>query len=251
VATTPPPSVALDDIGPADASPLMLAAVNAAGGARGLLGRLPPSAAEALTGRGLRRRLPAGSVLFHEGDPSDRFVVLVKGRVKASSWALDGREVLLNLQGPGEAVGLPGAVDGGVRTSSVTAIEPIDFFSITSPQLRAYLADFPEAAIPLMEELCDLFRRSNRKQLDFGTLGALGRVARQIAALADDFGEPSAAGGIDIALPLTHQDLAAWVGTSREAVGKAMQQLERMDLVATRRRHVTVLDLDALRTIGE
>jgi CRP/FNR family transcriptional regulator, cyclic AMP receptor protein len=229
----------------------MLAGVNAVATGRGLLGRLSPAAAAAMSERGVRRRLPAGSVLFHEGDPSDRFVVLLQGRVKASSWSLDGREVLLNLQGPGEAVGLPGAVDGGVRASSVTAIEPIEFFSITSPQLRAYLTEFPEAAIPLMEELCDLFRRSNRKQLDFGTLGALGRTARQLAALADDFGEPAPTGGIDIALPLTHQDLAAWVGTSREAVGKAMQQIERMGLVSSRRRHVTVLDVDALRTIGE
>ena len=229
----------------------MLVGVDSAATARGLLSRLSPTAATALADRGVRRRLPAGSVVFHEGDPSDRFVVLLKGRIKASSWSLDGREVLLNLQGPGEAVGLPGAVDEGRRTSSVTAIEPIEFFSVTSTQLREFLTEYPESAIPFMEELCDLFRRSNRKQLDFGTLGALGRVARQLAALADDFGEPAATGGTDIALPLTHQDLAAWVGTSREAVGKAMQQLERMELVTTRRRHVTVLDVAVLRTIGE
>ena len=53
-------------------------------------------------------------------------------------------------------------------------------------------------------------------------------------------------GGIEIRLPLSQEELASWVGASREAVSKAFQLLRTLGIVETGRRRVTVLDLDAL-----
>mgnify|MGYP003327296855 FL=1 len=218
---------------------------------RGLLGALGRADADALSSLGVERRLPANSVIFHEGDAGDRFVVLLEGRVKATTYSLDGREVLLNIQGPGEAVGLAGAIDGGGRSASVIAIDAVRFVSISTEQLREFVHADPDRAFIVMEELVAWFRRANRRQVEFGTLGALGRVARQLAFLADDFSEPSAE-GLALTIPVSHQDLANWVGASREAVGKAMQQLERLGaLTTTGRRKLVVLDVEILRTVGE
>jgi CRP/FNR family transcriptional regulator, cyclic AMP receptor protein len=48
-------------------------------------------------------------------------------------------------------------------------------------------------------------------------------------------------------LPLSQEELASWVGASREAVSKAFQLLRTLQIVETGRRRVTVLDLGALR----
>ena len=64
--------------------------------------------------------------------------------------------------------------------------------------------------------------------------------------LADRFGEPDD-GRIEIALPLSQEELAAWAGASREAVSKALQLLRSLGIVETGRRRITVLDIDALR----
>jgi DNA-binding GntR family transcriptional regulator len=42
-------------------------------------------------------------------------------------------------------------------------------------------------------------------------------------------------------------ELAGWVGSSREGVNKALQQLQRQGYVAAERRQITALDVEGLR----
>ena len=74
----------------------------------------------------------------------------------------------------------------------------------------------------------------------------VGRVARRLLELGERFGVPEE-GRIEIELPLSQEELAAWTGSSREAVSKALQLLRSVGIVETGRKHVTLLDVDALR----
>jgi CRP/FNR family transcriptional regulator len=116
--------------------------------------------------------------------------------------------------------------------------------------LEVFLKEHPGAAFPVITSVCRLFRRANRKQLDFGSLDTQGRVARQLSALAEEFGVPDDEGNIRIDLPLTHADLAAWVGSSREAVGRAVQRLRTLGVIDNRRRTVVVVDAKRLAELG-
>ena len=50
-----------------------------------------------------------------------------------------------------------------------------------------------------------------------------------------------------IDLPITQEELASWVGSSREGVNKALHTLRGLNWVTTERRAITVLDMEALR----
>jgi CRP-like cAMP-binding protein len=50
-----------------------------------------------------------------------------------------------------------------------------------------------------------------------------------------------------ITLPLTQDELASWVGASREAVTKALRALRARGYVRTKRRMITVVDIEGLR----
>ena len=76
-----------------------------------------------------------------------------------------------------------------------------------------------------------------------------GRVARRLVELAERFGEPDGQ-GVRIGVALSQDELAGWVGASREAVAKALRVLRDRGFVTTGRRTMTVLDLDGLRTRG-
>ena len=66
-------------------------------------------------------------------------------------------------------------------------------------------------------------------------------------------GRPGEAGrqdegtSVQITLPLSQEELAGWVGASREAVSKALGTLRRYGWIETGRRRVIVHDLQALR----
>jgi len=56
--------------------------------------------------------------------------------------------------------------------------------------------------------------------------------------------------GVRIDLPITQEELASWVGSSREGVNKALHTLRNRRWVKNERRSITVLDMDALRRRG-
>jgi CRP-like cAMP-binding protein len=98
----------------------------------------------------------------------------------------------------------------------------------------------------LMRSLTDRLRDADRKRIEFGVYDTLNRVARRLVELVDRFGQP-AESGIRITLPLTQEELASWVGASREAVSKALRTLRADGYVRTQRRTITVIDIEGLR----
>jgi CRP-like cAMP-binding protein len=98
----------------------------------------------------------------------------------------------------------------------------------------------------LMRILSERLRDADRKRIEFGVYDTLKRVARRLVELADRFGESTEA-GIKITLPFTQDELAGWVGASKEAVTKALRILRARGYVRTERRKFTVIDVEGLR----
>jgi CRP-like cAMP-binding protein len=209
-------------------------------------GALTAAEREQLTREGRRRRFGRGAALFNEGERSDRVVLLLSGRVKISYFTDDGREVVLALRSAGDILGELSALDGEPRSASAIALEPVEALVLPAERFRDFLCAEPRVAVLLLEMLARRLRDADRKRVEFGAYDTVGRVARRLVELADRFGEPDG-DAIHIALPLSQDELAGWIGASRKAVGNALAWLRRRNLIETRRRAVTVLDLEALR----
>jgi MFS family permease len=87
---------------------------------------LAPAALEFLARRLATATVPAGTAIVRQGDPSDRFYVLVRGRVEVTQ---DGRH--LRDEGPGEFFGEIGLLRDVPRTATVTALEEVETVSLT------------------------------------------------------------------------------------------------------------------------
>jgi len=197
--------------------------------------------------RGSRRRpWRRGEVLCREGDDSDWVAVIEAGRVKASCHTANGTEVVLAVRGPGSLLGELAAVDAQPRSATVIALEPVTALVMPPREFQAYLAAHGRVAVLLMRLLADRLRDADRKRIEFGAQDTKGRVAARLVELAERFGAP-VADGVQIALPLSQDELAGWVGSSREAVSKALGSLRAAGWVRTSRLRVTVLNLEALR----
>ena len=98
----------------------------------------------------------------------------------------------------------------------------------------------------LLRLVTSRLRDADRKRVEFGAFDIAARVAGRLVELADRFGEP-VPDGVRIPVPLSQDELAGWVGASREAVAKALRVLRDRGLLTTGRRTMTVLDLDGLR----
>lgn len=217
----------------------------AGGERRRFLDALEPAALEEMESRGRRVRFAAGSTLLHQGEPGERVLLLRAGRAKITYTGADGRETLLRLCGPGDLVGELSALDDEPRSSTVTALEPVDALVISHIEFLRALESQPRAAIALLRDLSRRFRDANRKRIEYGASDAVGRVAARLLELADAYGERSER-GIDLELPISQEELAGWCGCSREAVVKALHALREPGWIETARKRVTILDEDAL-----
>jgi CRP/FNR family transcriptional regulator, cyclic AMP receptor protein len=210
------------------------------------MARLGQADRVALTRRGRRRQYPPGASLFLEGETCSTVIVVVSGRVKVFSLTEHGDEILLAVRGPGALLGEFSAVDGAPRSASVAALEPVMALVVPIAAFIEFLREHGDAAIALLQLVTAKVRDADRKRVEAAAYDIPARVARRLVELADRFGEPDGE-GVRIAVALTQDELAGWVGASREAVAKALRVLRDRGFVVTGRRTMTVLDLDGLR----
>ena len=216
------------------------------GDASGFLASLDDEELASLKQRATKRRFPKGSTLLNEGDVSGRVMLLQSGRVKICSFTADGKEVMLALRGPGELLGDLSAIDGGPISASVCAMEEVEVLVLSANEFRQFLATTPGAALKLLELSAERLREADQKRGEFGALDAVSRVAARLVEMAERFGEDTDE-GLRISVPLSQEELAGWIGASRESVSKALQTLKSRGLIETHRRGITVCDLDKLR----
>jgi CRP-like cAMP-binding protein len=206
------------------------------------LARLTEADLATLQRTGTIVRYEAGREIFAEGADSDHVVALTAGRVKITCIDSDGRESLLALRAPGDLLGELSAIDKLPRSANAYALEIAEAIVVDAAAFTEYLRDHPAAAFALLEILTSRLRESDRRRIEFGSQSCLARVAGRLLELHDRFGASS--------LRLSQEELAAWVGASREATAKALALLRSMGVINTARRQVEVLDAARLEALA-
>lgn len=214
------------------------------------LDRLAPADRDAVLAAGTRRRYEARSVLFHEGDQPTHALVILSGRLRLSRVGVDGSEMIIELRRSGDLVGELGPFDNEPRNATAIAIEELEVVVIPAERFRDLLAQRGSIAVVVLGTVAEKLRQATDRRLASSTTSTLPRLCRRLVELAEEE-SPGAEGAIDIASPFTQQELAEWVGVSRDAIVLAFKDLRERRLVDTGRRSIRILDLDGLRALAD
>ena len=214
------------------------------------LAALTPADADSLVRRGTIRTFSRGQALMHEGQIPDRVLVVRSGRVKVYSTTPTGKEVVLAVRGPGELVGELSALDQEPRSASIVALDRVEAVVLSSTEFRRFLLENPRVALWLLGMLSRRLRDADAKRVEYSTLPTLGRVAKRIVEIAEQWGETKG-DVIEVDLPISQEDLAGWTGSSLESVGRALQTMRGFGWITTQRREIRVLDLEAIRRAAD
>lgn len=201
---------------------------------------------------GLQRNLAlahfqTGSTIVTVDQPGEAVYLLLTGTVKVHVDRADGTEVMLAILGPGEVVGEMSAIDRRTRSATIVAMEPTTTLWIDRGTFRDSLISVPVMALNLVTIMSRRLRLANAQIQALAGLDVYGRVARQLLALAEVYGEPAQGAGTLIQLRLTQSDLAALVGASRVRVNQVLASFRQLGYVATLDAHrFIILDADKL-----
>jgi CRP/FNR family cyclic AMP-dependent transcriptional regulator len=181
--------------------------------------------------------VPAGSHFITAEQPGEVVYVLLAGTVKIYVSRADGREVILAFLGPGDTVGEMSLVDSAGRSANVVTTEPSRLLWMDRSTFLSCVRTLAPLASNLVRLLSHRLRFANEQIQALCTLDVPGRVARQILALADRYGQPrwatpEAEGEVRIPLRLTQSDLGEVVGASRERVNQAIVDFKQRGYLA-------------------
>lgn len=206
----------------------------------GFLGALAPDDARALLAAGRVRRVRAGAHLFFEGEDASSVLFVLTGRVKVSIASPSGREVVLDVLGPGDIVGELSAIDALPRSASAGALGDVELCAVALTAFHALVDERPTLARALLMAVTARLRATSRRQLELASSDALARVCGRLAELAAD-------GSRVVTVPMSQSDLAAWAGLSREAVVKALRTLRELGWIELEGRDLVVLEPDRIK----
>lgn len=198
-----------------------------------LIAALPQPGLRRLAALGQTRNFAKNTVIISEGDVADTIYIMLAGRVRVYHGTADGREMVLDILGPGELIGEM-VLDGSPRSASIMTMEPCCMVVLQSATFRERVRDDPDLALLLIAELMGRVRKTSQalKQL------ALSDVYERLALVLTDIGGPQRPAVIE---GLTQKDLADRIGASRDTVNRIFKQLIKGGFVEVARRRLTLL----------
>ncbi len=207
---------------------------------------MPEQASARLLAAATPLRFGRGEVIFRQGDPGNAMFLVVCGRVRMGRPGDSGRENLLTLLGPGDLFGELTLFDPAPRKATARAVAAVDLLSMSADTMRRWLSTEPEAAWHLLRFLARRVRRTNDvvENLLFSDVSR--RVARAALDLADRFGRRTVE-VLRVDHGLTQEELAHYVGASRESVNRALAEFAARGVVRLESRGLVLTDVDRLR----
>jgi CRP/FNR family cyclic AMP-dependent transcriptional regulator len=177
-----------------------------------------------------RREFRAGEIICYQGDPGSTCHIITKGKVRIFLVGEDGRELSVRILGSGEMFGEMALLEGLPRSANVETLEETQTLELQHDALLGSLRKAPSLALNLLRSLSARLRLSTVEAEQLASLTVVERLTRQLHKLAEWSGRPTA-DGVRIMVPMTQQELATLIGTSRESVNRALVQLRRQGKV--------------------
>jgi CRP/FNR family transcriptional regulator len=154
--------------------------------------------------------------------------------------------VLVRLRHPGETMGYRDFFSGAVFTTSAEALAPTKVCFIRDAAVRSLLERNPSLGLRFLEQVSHDLQSAEDTILQTASLATRARLAHLLLTLKDRHGTVGDDGDLQIALPLSRQDIADLLGTRPETIARVINALEKDGVAVFSGRMVIVPDLDAL-----
>ena len=186
--------------------------------------------------------------IFREGDPGERFYLVVSGSVAVVRVNGEGRETILSLLKADDFFGEMSIFDSTVRSASIRTVTAAEVAHIEREDFMDLLDRSPRMGRLLVVALAERLRAANALIASTTSPDIRSRLAALLLNLMDRFGE-AGPDGTRIALRLTNQEMANMIGTTRETVNRTLNRFWDEKLIDMKTSNVIVVAADRLKAL--
>jgi CRP/FNR family transcriptional regulator len=207
---------------------------------------IPPNEFVNLFHQGKKLTFNKGEFIVKPGISPSGIFYIARGLIKAYDITKYGDENLLIIRKPGEVIGLTHAISGRDRQIMYTALTPVTVFFVEHETFQQYLHNHPQAALPLLDMVVDMYRLHSERILSLEYRTVRERLISFLLTCAERFGVKMD-DGLLINAPLKFQEIASSISATRETTSREITALERHGLLTRKQYYITIKDIDGLR----
>lgn len=210
---------------------------------------LPASEIDTLAAAAREETCRARDYVFMEGDPAEWLCIVMSGRVRIVRHSRAGKDVVLELLGPGEIFGGVAVIEKRPYPAAAQASEASVVLKVPAAAVVALTERHPSVIRELALMIGRRLREAHDSMKSLAGDPVEARLAATLLRLARRDGVPTGA-GLTLPFHLTRQSLADMCGTTVETAIRVMSRWTRDGLIADKGADLVVMDAESLDEVA-
>lgn len=188
-----------------------------------------------------------GDVIFAEGNLANTLYFVNEGKIKLYKYTKDGKEQILHVLSEGDFFGELNLIKLSKYSFNAKAIVDSKVCTLTKEEMKDIMMRNPEIGIKLLETVGERLAKVENLVQNLATNDVDSRMAYLITDLMEKYGE-SSGNNISIKLPLSREEMANYIGVTRETISRKLKKFEDEKLIKIiGTKNIIVLDEEGLR----
>lgn len=216
-----------------------------------IFSKLPAHAIRKLAAASYIKPFDAGTFVYHESDTLEALYVITTGRVAITKSSGAGKELIVELLGPGDVIGLGAIAQQSDQHTAARAQIDSKLLVIPNNLVSAAALQYPQLMQSGFSELQKRLQKANTLASSLAHARVEARICSTLLTLLPDFGKQTSGTKLQ-RLFLTRKELAELTGTTPETAIRVTKNLERSGMLdLTRPGIIKILDISGLQQLCE
>lgn len=188
-----------------------------------------------------------GDVIFTEGNISNTLYFINQGRIKLYKYTKDGKEQILHILSEGEFFGELELIKPSKYRFNAKSIVDAKICTLSKDEMKSIIMRNPEIGIKVLEAIGERLSKIESLVQNLATNDVDSRMAYLLMDLMEKYGE-SIENSISVKLQLSREDMANYIGVTRETISRKLKKFEDEKLIKiVGTKNIIILDEEGLK----
>ncbi len=187
-----------------------------------------------------------GELILRAGDPPPGVLYLQKGFIRMSFVAQNGDMLVLHVFKAGSYIPMTWVINNTPNRYYFEALTEVDLWRAPVEDVRKFIRENPEVSEHFMSRiltgLSGVLERMEHLIFETAYHKTILLLLYYVKNFSGSDGE-----GEKLMIPLTHKEIAAWIGTTRETASIQIELLKKRKLIIYNRRYIVIPDIAKLK----
>ncbi|SEB14626.1 CRP/FNR family transcriptional regulator, anaerobic regulatory protein [Thalassobacillus cyri] len=215
---------------------------------RPLLDRLDQNEKDLLLANSKETLVKRGEVVFEEGSEASHLYFILIGTIRVHKQMKQNKEVTIFLRKNNDSFGEIGIFSGEIYSCSAVALTDASLLYISKNDMETLMAQNGRLALGITKWLAESLEASKAKLRDYLVFGSEGAVASIFIRLSHMYGKETPR-GVEITEPIVVQDIAKYVGITRETASRVISKWKDQGLIDNEAKKFFINDIEYFRSL--